>query len=64
MSHDLQEIWKLDIAIDRNGLTAYCRPNIFACESCPVAGQLQGLSRYNGHRLHRFAIADPIVVRH
>jgi protein O-GlcNAc transferase len=53
---------EIDIAIDRNGFTSYCRPNIFASRAAPLQISYKGYPGTMGTNYIDYLIADPIVV--
>ena len=53
---------EIDIAIDRNGFTRYCRPNIFADEQRPLQVSYKAYPGTMGTDYIDYLIADPIVV--
>ena len=53
---------EIDIAIDRNGFTTYCRPNIFASRAAPLQVSYKGYPGTMGAGYIDYLIADPIVV--
>jgi predicted O-linked N-acetylglucosamine transferase (SPINDLY family) len=53
---------EIDIAIDRNGFTTYCRTNIFALRAAPLQVSYKGYSGTMGTDYIDYLIADRIVV--
>ena len=53
---------EIDIAIDRNGFTTYCRPNIFAARAAPLQISYKAYPGTMGIGYIDYLIADPIVV--
>jgi predicted O-linked N-acetylglucosamine transferase (SPINDLY family) len=53
---------EIDIAIDRNGFTTYCRPNIFASRPAPLQISYKAYPGTMGTDYIDYLIADPIVV--
>jgi predicted O-linked N-acetylglucosamine transferase (SPINDLY family) len=53
---------EIDIAIDRNGFTNYCRPNIFAARAAPLQVSYKAYPGTMGTDYIDYLIADPIVV--
>ena len=53
---------EIDIAIDRNGFTTYCRPNIFAARAAPLQVSYKAYPGTMGTDYIDYLIADPIVV--
>jgi predicted O-linked N-acetylglucosamine transferase (SPINDLY family) len=53
---------EIDIAIDRNGFTQYCRPNIFAARAAPLQVSCKAYPGTMGTGYIDYLISDPIVV--
>ena len=53
---------EIDIAIDRNGFTAYCRPAIFASRAAPLQISYKAYPGTMGTGYIDYLVADPIVV--
>ena len=53
---------EIDIAIDRNGFTTYCRPNIFAARAAPLQVSYKAYPGTMGTDYIDYLIADPVVV--
>jgi predicted O-linked N-acetylglucosamine transferase (SPINDLY family) len=53
---------EIDIAIDRNGFTRYCRPNIFAARAAPLQVSYKAYPGTMGTDYIDYLIADPVVL--
>jgi len=51
---------KIDIAIDLNGYTKYCRPNIFACRAAPIQIHFWGTANSSGADHIDYYIGDTV----
>ena len=58
LARDMQ----IDIAIDRNGFTTYCRPGIFAARAAPLQASYKAYPGTMGTDYIDYLIADPVVV--